>query len=340
VASDQISRAGKKWLTVNSIPELATLFGRPEEPAADGPREAFSVIESLPDDEPTAEPAPQPELPPLPGDADESRLFVRPVRTRAIAVGVAAVVAAIGLAVVWWKPWSPTPRPEPPVAEAPVAREEAPTPAPTPAPAPEPAPAPAPTPMAAPTPAATPEPAPVAAPAPAAAPEPAPVAAPAPAPLAAPTIVAPPAPTKAPEAPVAAPVAAKPATTPKAPAAAPATASTVSGWIALGDRLLARDPQKALDAYLHAYSQDPYRADVLSRLGDVFQRLGNLPKAIQHYQRALQAGAGFGPAYVGLAEALRQSGNVDEARRTLQIYLERFPSGSLRARVEEMLSTM
>jgi tetratricopeptide (TPR) repeat protein len=110
--------------------------------------------------------------------------------------------------------------------------------------------------------------------------------------------------------------------------------------MALGDRLLDRDATKALDAYLHAYSQDPYRAEVLSRLGDTFLRLGNVPKAIQHYQRALEANAGFGPAYPGLAEALQRSGNAAEAKRTLEAYLERFPTGSLRARIEEMLRNL
>lgn len=108
-------------------------------------------------------------------------------------------------------------------------------------------------------------------------------------------------------------------------------------WMKKGDRLLATAPSEALNAYINAYSLDPWGPQVLTRLGDAYQRLGDHERAVSHYQRSTGKHPQYGPAYVGLGEALISRGDPGEARRVLTYYLERFPDGSQRARASGLL---
>jgi hypothetical protein len=111
-------------------------------------------------------------------------------------------------------------------------------------------------------------------------------------------------------------------------------------WMKEGDRLLASAPSKALNAYIHAYSLDPWGPRVLTRLGDAYRRLADYERAVSHYQRATGKHPQYAPAYVGLGQALIAKGDKAEARRVLDFYMRRFPDGSQRARVSAMLQQL
>ena len=111
-------------------------------------------------------------------------------------------------------------------------------------------------------------------------------------------------------------------------------------WMKDGDRLLATSPSKALNAYIHAYSINPWGARVLTRLGDTYLRLGETDRAVSHYQRSTGKHPQYGPAYVGLGEAFIARGDPGEARRVLTYYMQRFPNGSQRARVNGLLNRL
>lgn len=120
---------------------------------------------------------------------------------------------------------------------------------------------------------------------------------------------------------------------------APGDGASVSfaQWMKQGDSLLSTAPSEALNAYIHAYSLDPWGPQVLTRLGDAYLRLGDNERAVSHYQRSTGKHPQYGPAFVGLGEALIARGDPGEARRVLAHYLERFPEGSQRARASGLL---
>jgi hypothetical protein len=128
----------------------------------------------------------------------------------------------------------------------------------------------------------------------------------------------------------------------KAPPSPPAEPSErgFREWMSIGDQELPRAPAKALRAYINAYSKNPMNVEVLARLGDTYLSLGNLERARFHYQRAIEQHPDYGPAWIGLAETHVKKGRKDEARRALQEYLSRFPSGSQRARAQSLLNKL
>jgi hypothetical protein len=151
-----------------------------------------------------------------------------------------------------------------------------------------------------------------------------------------------PAPAPAPAPPVKPLPAAAPAVAQPAPAtpAAPVNGGSVPALLEAGDRQLAANPAGALSLYIRAHGLQPDSPEVLTRLGDAYLRVGNLEQSCAQYRQCLDRNPKYGPGYVGLAECLRRSGRVDEARRYFSLYLDKFPTGSRRAQAEAALQEL
>lgn len=91
-------------------------------------------------------------------------------------------------------------------------------------------------------------------------------------------------------------------------------------------------------------ASDPGHAWCHQALGTVFQRTGNFPLAIRHFQRAVQLDDTLAPAWAGLGETFLIQGEAGKARRLFekagQLLLQQEPAGIRRARVRTLLAQL
>ncbi len=79
------------------------------------------------------------------------------------------------------------------------------------------------------------------------------------------------------------------------------------------------EPAETTRTIVGAWAQaDPRNAAAWFFLGNLFRREKDLGRAIEHFQRAIAVGPGFGLARIRLAEALREQGNHDAALTELR----------------------
>ncbi|MFU2207603.1 tetratricopeptide repeat protein [Solidesulfovibrio sp. C21] len=97
--------------------------------------------------------------------------------------------------------------------------------------------------------------------------------------------------------------------------------------LAAGDAALAHgDPRDAGKLYLAALKAGAAPVVVHTRMGDLYLRVGDYPKAVMAYRAALAADPKYAPALQGLGFALYFGGAGDEAAKTLAQALELSPS--------------
>ncbi|MFT3706110.1 MAG: zinc-ribbon domain-containing protein [Archangium sp.] len=100
-------------------------------------------------------------------------------------------------------------------------------------------------------------------------------------------------------------------------------------YLAQGERLREREKTaQALDYYGRAHELKPERVEPLAGRGLCLLDMGNPTAAIASFEQALQLGPRYGPAIMGMAEALRMAGKNEQAIEYYQKYLDVLPNGS------------
>jgi len=92
----------------------------------------------------------------------------------------------------------------------------------------------------------------------------------------------------------------------------------------LGDGDRAR-LQRGIEEYVAAQQVNADRPEANLNLGVLYTELGELDKAVQSYQRALNRQASFVPAYVNLADVYRLQGRAADSQAVLRSGLEAVP---------------
>jgi len=85
---------------------------------------------------------------------------------------------------------------------------------------------------------------------------------------------------------------------------------------------LSRTSPKARALLEKAVRLDPKLGDAFLLLGSIYADEGNLPKAIAAYQSAIAASAQLEEAHYRLAMAYRKAGEIEKARKELELYQE------------------
>lgn len=104
---------------------------------------------------------------------------------------------------------------------------------------------------------------------------------------------------------------------------------TYEWYLAQGERLREREKAgQALDFYGFAHDLKPDRVEPLAGKGLCLLDLGNANAATAAFEQALKLGPRYGPAIMGMAEALRTLGKNEQAIEYYQRYLDVLPNGS------------
>ncbi len=104
---------------------------------------------------------------------------------------------------------------------------------------------------------------------------------------------------------------------------------TYEYYLAQGERLREREKAgQALDFYGLAHDLKPDRVEPMAGKGLCLLDLGNANAATAAFEQALKLGPRYGPAIMGMAEALRTLGKNEQAIEYYQRYLDVLPNGS------------
>ncbi|MFO0594624.1 MAG: zinc-ribbon domain-containing protein [Myxococcaceae bacterium] len=115
----------------------------------------------------------------------------------------------------------------------------------------------------------------------------------------------------------------------KPDAGAPEPKKTYEWYLAQGERLREREKaEAALDFYGRATELKPDRVEPLAGRGLCLLDMGNPAAAVAAFEQALKLGPRYGPAIMGMAEALRTQGKNEQAIEYYQRYLDVLPNGS------------
>jgi hypothetical protein len=110
---------------------------------------------------------------------------------------------------------------------------------------------------------------------------------------------------------------------------APEPKKSFEFYLAQGERLREREKTaQALDFYGRAHELKPDRVEPLAGRGLCLLDMGNPTAAVAAFEQALQLGPRYGPAIMGMAEALRAQGKNEQAIEYYQKYLDVLPNGS------------
>lgn len=100
-------------------------------------------------------------------------------------------------------------------------------------------------------------------------------------------------------------------------------------YLAQGERLREREKAtEALNYYGRAHELKPERVEPLAGRGLCLLDMGNPAAAVAAFEQALALGPRYGPAIMGMAEALRAQGKNEQAIEYYQKYLDVLPNGS------------
>ncbi|MCH8828107.1 MAG: tetratricopeptide repeat protein [Planctomycetes bacterium] len=77
----------------------------------------------------------------------------------------------------------------------------------------------------------------------------------------------------------------------------------------------------AVAAYCRALERSPHRAETHNNLGNAFKAQGHFADAVRAYERAIELQPEFSAAHANLAAVLQSTGDVDAAKRHLQMVL-------------------
>jgi predicted Zn finger-like uncharacterized protein len=112
------------------------------------------------------------------------------------------------------------------------------------------------------------------------------------------------------------------------PRPGPAEPQGFDAWMAQADALQQKGrTQKALEAYERALEARPGHVEALTGKGLCLLDLGSYPASIQAFQQALKANPAYGDAILGLGEAHKYKGDRAGAIKWYQRYLDVHPSG-------------
>lgn len=104
---------------------------------------------------------------------------------------------------------------------------------------------------------------------------------------------------------------------------------TYEYYLAQGERLRERErAAQALDFYGLAHDLKPDRVEPMAGKGLCLLDMGNANAAVAVFEQALKLGPRYGPAIMGMAEALRTLGKNEAAIEYYQRYLDVLPNGS------------
>ncbi|MBL8916190.1 MAG: zinc-ribbon domain-containing protein [Archangium sp.] len=115
----------------------------------------------------------------------------------------------------------------------------------------------------------------------------------------------------------------------KPDAGAPEQKKSYEFYLAQGERLREREKAtEALNYYGRAHEMKPERVEPLAGRGLCLLDMGNPTAAVAAFEQALALGPRYGPAIMGMAEALRAQGKNEQAIEYYQKYLDVLPNGS------------